>query len=567
MKHLIIILILYLVLTPLDKVAQSSRETRAVWISTNYRLDWPPPTFDEEEQKKSLLEIFDDIESKNLNTIYLQVRSNGTTLFQSSFEPFSPYITGKVDEFGSYDPLEFAVNEAHKRGLEIHAWINTMRCFNTSDISILENEKHVSTKYPHWVYKKDEENGSISLWLNPGIPEVRQYLIDVIDELVLDYEIDGVQLDFVRYPQEPIHDTESYSVYGNGKDINDWRRENINTFIDELSKKIKTSNPMIKLGVTPIGIYKNISNARGLQGYYDVYQDSREWLSKGYIDYAVPQIYWDINNNPRFPDLVEDWISNSYDRNVIIGIAAYRQSIVDELSEEINITRLKNANGTAFFRYSNIKDIDISEYDEKVLPPKMDWIMRTDSLPGINAKISLDENHSNKLSIEWELNSSIYKNVKYLSLYQLDDPTKKNYMKLLKVLPSNLTSTSISISDHDKVNYSYTVKSVDQLWNESNNWEVLNYEVPKLKNIEDKISKFNKPLLSKIGKQYFLIINSNQIDQLKIVVEDNEGQQNQIDLRDISLGMNMLEVNSDIIEYDKISLMFTNSGRTVELRK
>ena len=116
--------------------AQAPRETRAVWVSTNFKLDWPPPTYNQAAQKKELKKIFDDIERKNLNTIYFQVRSNGTVLFRSTMELFSPYITGNIGDYGNYDPLEFAIKEAHKRGLEIHAWVNTNRVFSGNNIAI-----------------------------------------------------------------------------------------------------------------------------------------------------------------------------------------------------------------------------------------------------------------------------------------------------------------------------------------------------------------------------------------------------------------------------------------------
>ena len=122
--------LIFLLITFQSITAQTERETRAVWVATNFRLDWPPPTFDQEKQKQALIDIFDDIKSKNLNTVFFQAGINGTVLFKSSFDPYSPYITGEVDRGGAYDPLQFAIEQAHKRGLEIHAWINCIRCFS-----------------------------------------------------------------------------------------------------------------------------------------------------------------------------------------------------------------------------------------------------------------------------------------------------------------------------------------------------------------------------------------------------------------------------------------------------
>ena len=564
MKIFLILVILVLHLQNIS--AQTPRETRAVWVSTNYRLDWPPPTFDEEKQKEALLKIFDDIERKNLNTIYFQVRSNGTVLFKSSYDPFSPYITGKVDLMGSYDPLEFAVVEAHKRGLEIHAWINAMHCFNTSDLTILEHPKHVSNKHPYWVYKKEEENGTASLWLNPGLPEVRNYLIDLIDELVQNYDINGVQLDFIRYPKEPIDDFDSYSIYGNGRSINDWRRESINTFVNDLNVRIKTTKPLIKLGATPIGIYKNLPNARGLEGYNDVFQDSREWLASGAIDYAVPQIYWNIKDNPRYQDLVEDWNYYSHGKNVIIGIAAYKQSVAKELDEEIKIARSSNSAGVAFFRYSHIEDIEINQFNEKSFPSEMPWIISEKNLPQVSTTISSDL-YGHNITLQWQLDNENVENAKYLALCEIYNHDNNEETRLLKVFPINITSTDFSIDDPDKIVYSYTVKAVDQLWNESTMGNIVSYKVPELKEISDDIAKFEKPLITKVNGQYLLVLSTSNQDQLDIKAANNNGQSQLISSHKILPGLNIIEVSSEIFDHNIIDLEFVNSKRVVELKK
>lgn len=546
--------------------AQTLRETRAVWVSTNYRLDWPPPTFNEENQKEELLKIFDNIERKNLNTIYFQVRSNGTVLFKSSYDPFSPYITGKVDLMGSYDPLAFAVAEAHKRGLEIHAWINTMHCFNTSDLTILEHPKHVSSKHPYWVYKKEEENGTYSLWLNPGLPEVRNYLIDLIDELVQNYDIDGVQLDFIRYPKEPINDFDSYTIYGGGQNINDWRRENINTFVNDLNIRIKSVKPLVKLGATPIGIYKSLPNARGLEGYSDVFQDSREWLANGDIDYAVPQIYWNIKDNPRYQDLVEDWNFNSHGRNIVIGIAAYKQSVAEELDDEIKIARASNSAGVAFFRYSHIENTEINEFFEKTFPSEMPWIISDRNLPQVTTFISSDL-YGHDITLQWKLGGENFENAKYLALYEINNRDNSNENRLLKVVPTNFTSTDFSIDNPDKVVYRYTVKTVDQLWNEGSGGNVVSYKVPELKRVSDDIAKFDKPFITKIIGKYLLVINASNQDQLDIKATDYNERSELISSHKISPGLNTIGVNSNIFDFDIINLEFAKSQRVVKLKK
>lgn len=540
------------------------RETRAVWLSTNYRLDWPPPTFNEEEQKRSLLEILDDIERKNLNTVYFQVRSNGSTLYRSSFEPFSPYITGQVDVMGDYDPLEFAITEAHKRGLEIHAWINTMRCFNTSDISILEHSKHVASKHSYWVYRKEEAEG-YSLWVNPGLPEVRKYLVEVIDELVENYDIDGVQLDFIRYPQVPIDDEDSYNIYGHGKDIDEWRRENINSFIAALSEKIKKTKPMIKLGVTPIGIYQNLAEARGLQGFSEVFQDSRHWLEEGYIDYAVPQIYWNIKDNPQFPILVKDWTNQSFGKSVVIGLAAYREGVGNEIDQQIEITRSSTSDGIAFYRYKHLKDLQIASFPQKALPKRMPWINTDYQLPTLTTSLSLSSTFD-KLILSWRYEEVICNHSGYISIYEKSIIGYVENWKLIKVVDSDISSTTIPISEIDRVVYSYTVKSIDRLWNERESSEVTNWKVPELEIQCRGLAKFDDPIIAKLKGKYHLILDSQNEDLINIIAFENNRN---IDLGSHKLnpGLNSIEISGEFLDYNDVSIEYSNSGRIVQLKK
>lgn len=328
-------------------------EIRAVWVATNHRLDWPPPTFNIDVQKKSLIEIFDSIKSKNLNTIYFQVRNNGTVLFKSSYEPFSFYIDGKGGM--PYDPLQFAIEEAHKRGLAIHAWINVVQVFAGSEINVMNNPEHIIQKKPEWVVEDEKEN-SKSYWLNPGLPEVREYISNLIKELVENYDVDGVHLDYIRYPGKNFNDDSTYQLYGNKIPKDEWRRKNITDLISLINKKIKAVKPNIQLGATPIGINKNHKGMNGWQGFYEVYQDTKDWLRKGIIDYIAPQVYWSFGDKYQFDILAKDWVENSYGKKVIIGIGAFKNEVKNEIEKMIEYSRKIGANGVALFRYSNIKD-------------------------------------------------------------------------------------------------------------------------------------------------------------------------------------------------------------------
>ncbi len=342
-------------------------EIRAVWIATSHRLDWPPPTFNIEAQKKSLIEIFDSIKSKNLNTIYFQVRSNGTVLFKSSFEPFSLYIDGKGGI--PYDPLQFAVEEAHKRNLEIHAWINTVQVFAGNDLNVLNNSNHIIQKKKEWIVEDIKDN-SKSYWLNPGLPEVREYISNLIKELVENYDIDGVHLDYIRYPGKIFNDDSTFQLYGCNLSRDEWRRKNITDLISLINKKIKSVKPNIQLGATPIGINKNLKGMNGWEGFYEVYQDTKEWLKKGIVDYITPQIYWSFDDKYQFDIIAKDWVENSYGKKVIIGIGAFKDEVKNEMEKMIEYSRKIGADGIALFRYSNIKDYKFPAFNENLLTTK-----------------------------------------------------------------------------------------------------------------------------------------------------------------------------------------------------
>ncbi len=553
-------LFIFLVLTFLLQ-AQTLRETRAVWVSTNFKLDWPPPTNNQAAQRKELQNIFDSIERKNLNTIYFQIRSSGTVLFRSSMELFSPYITGNIGDFGNYDPLEFAIKEAHKRGLEIHAWVNTNRVFSGSNISIKNNPLHISQIHPEWVYEKSENN---SIWLNPGIPEAREYLVELINEIVQNYNIDGIQLDFIRYPKAPINDEKSYRQYGEGISKPQWRRDNITKLIASLNDRIKDTNPKIKLGVTPIGIYKSITNARGLEGFSDVYQDTRKWLKLGIIDYAVPQIYWDVKSNPKFDVLTKDWVNNSFGKNIIIGVGAYKQEVYNELEREINVTRTLKASGVAFFRYKNIEKKKFYSFDEKALPTEMPWIDEVSKL----AELKLASNfQNNKIVLNFNINSRSLSNNGYFALYENDSFSKNSNNKLIKVLPNYISYFSFSLNKPNKINYFYSAIQFNQLWNESSNKSIVTkVSIPKLEGIERDIMNFQNPVLLQNGSSNSLLIYSSIEEEITLLNNSGTRESQILSRHFLKKGLNDILLNYNLKSYSKVTIRFKNEKRSVQLQ-
>lgn len=356
-------------------------EMRGVWVSTVSNLDWPEVGgYDSKVQKELLKEKFDFIEEQNMNTIFFQVRPMGDALYESSYAPWSKYLTGSLGENPGYDPLEFAVDEAHKRGLELQAWFNPFRIDSNSEnfsiddyIAELPEESPLKNN-PDWIVKYNNYH-----YLDAGIPEVREYVINTIIEVVKNYNIDGVVLDdyFYPYPSGGVEfpDEDTYEKYGEGFSSKDeWRRNNINCFISELYSKIKDTNAEVKFGVSPFGIWRNGesvggSNTSGLSSYDDVYVDSKKWIQEGWIDYIIPQIYWQFDNNSApFATLVDWWAKQVENTNVelYIGHAAYKinDSSYGEAwlngNEVINQIRYSRANsnvdGNCFFRLKALEE-------------------------------------------------------------------------------------------------------------------------------------------------------------------------------------------------------------------
>lgn len=549
--------------------SQIERETRAVWVATNFRLDWPPQTFDQEKQKRALIEILDNIKSKNLNTVYFQVGSNGTVLFKSSFEPFSPYITGEVDGAASYDPLQFAVEQAHKRGLEIHAWVNVVKCFSGTESNILNNPNHISKRKPEWIVE-DIRDGQKSLWLDPGLPEVREYISEMIAEMVENYDIDGVHLDYIRYPGKNFEDEFSYSVHGTGLSRDEYRRKNITDLVELISKKIKAVKHYIKLGVAPIGIYKNQKGSNGWEGYTEVYQDSREWLKRGIIDYVAPQIYWGFNDNPRFGAVAKDWVENSYGRSVVLGIGAYKPSVKPDMDQMIQYARSINADGVSFFRYENIKETEFNPFQYKTYPAVMAWLDGIYPEPPANLKYMKNESAQNLFSLSWDYQKMKSGNdsIRYFALYNLPNSNSELLADyLFDVIPADRYSVTLAIDKPKRVNYYFTLKSVSKLWNESiESSNVISIKFPQLIALAEVDNILSKPVLIKeVNRKSTILLYSKEKE--KIEITGIKEKVNDILLSgNILPGKNVLSLGNDLSGYRSIKISFKSSHREVELK-
>jgi uncharacterized lipoprotein YddW (UPF0748 family) len=343
-----------------------AREFRGVWVASVANIDWPSrPGLSTWEQQAELIAILNRAVALNLNAIILQVRPAADALYDSPYEPWSEYLTGVEGQAPEpyYDPLAFAVTEAHKRGLELHAWFNPYRARHPSAHGT-HARTHVSVTHPDLVrsYGRYE-------WMDPGEPRVRDETLRVMLDVVRRYDVDGIHIDdyFYPYPEVgrdsltiPFPDSASYGRYvraGGTLAVGDWRRENVNTLIRDIYRRTKALKPWVKVGVSPFGIWRPGSppEVSGFDAYDKLYADSRRWLREGWVDYFVPQLYWPIAQTAQsYPTLLRWWMGeNPLGRHVWPGHNTSRAAgsawPPDELLEQLRLTRAAGAGGDVHF--------------------------------------------------------------------------------------------------------------------------------------------------------------------------------------------------------------------------
>jgi uncharacterized lipoprotein YddW (UPF0748 family) len=334
-----------------------AREFRAAWVATVGNIDWPSrPGLTSEQQQTELLAILDRAVALNLNAVILQVRPASDAFYESELEPWSEWLTGQMGRGPEpfYDPLAFAVHEAHARGLELHAWFNPFRARAAS--ARPSGGRHVS----RWMPQSVRQYGSMQ-WLDPGEGAVHQHVLAVIADVVSRYDIDGVHIDDYFYPYRErdqrgrmieFPDAATYGRYtrgGGSLTRDDWRRDNVNRFVRQLYQTVKDEKPWVKVGVSPFGIWRpgHPEGVAGLDAYREIYADARRWLNEGWLDYVSPQLYWRATAPAqRYDRLLEWWIAeNSHDRHVWPGNFTSRvgdpkaQWEPSEILEQIRLTR------------------------------------------------------------------------------------------------------------------------------------------------------------------------------------------------------------------------------------
>ena len=402
MKQLILLPLLFLMLSVHSQQVSPKFEFRAVWVATVANIDWPSQAgLSTAQQQQEVIEILDMHHRLGMNVVILQVRPASDALYNSPLEPWSRYLTGSPgkapDPF--YDPLHFWIEQCHKRGMELHAWLNPFRVALNHSQPLASN--HIAFQYPEWILKYGN-----SLYFDPGLPQTREYVAEVVRDIVTRYDVDAIHFDDYFYPYplaEEFPDTTSFRYYNRGYlygNKADWRRENVDMIIMNLNETIKSVKPWVKFGISPFGVWRNKaddprgSDSRaGATNYDHLYANIIKWQENGWIDYTLPQLYWQIGHPlADFEKLAHWWKFHTYGRGMYIGHGVYKSdrasdvkawTFSDELPRQIKLIReIPGIGGSAFYSSKHFNrdllgfqdSLMFNLYRTKALVPPMPWL-------------------------------------------------------------------------------------------------------------------------------------------------------------------------------------------------
>ena len=415
-------------------------------------IDWPTKgNYDPEKQKAEFISLLNMHQRNGLNALVVQIRPATDAFYPSPYEPWSEWLTGKQGRppFPYYDPLQFMITETHKRGMEFHAWMNPYRAefaIGTSSIS----PTHITRVHPEWFLAYGGTR-----YFDPGNKEAQKYVTDVIRDLVRRYDIDAVHFDDYFYPYRvpgrQFPDNESYKKYGNGLSEADWRRSNVDSIIVLLSRAIKEENKYCKFGISPFGVWRNLSTdvdgsdtKAGVTNYDDLYADILLWLKEGWIDYVAPQLYWEMGHKlASFEVLVDWWSRHAFGKHVYIGHGVYRAYERNppwknrkELPNQISLIReYPEVHGSIFFSSKTFAtnpngwndSLQRNYYRSPALVPPMTWI---DSIAPEAPSVVKIQNGL------WQLSAGNNDQVKYFVVYcSGDERSLESASSIYKILP------------------------------------------------------------------------------------------------------------------------------------
>ncbi len=485
----LIIYCLFFIFSVYSQSTAPKREFRGVWIATINNIDWPSrKDLPADEQRKEFIKIIEAHQQQGINAVIVQIRPNADAFYQSNLEPWSQWLNGKQGRAPRpfYDPLEFMIAACKRRSIEFHAWINPLRAVanvKTNDV----HDVHITKQKPDWFL----QYGNLKLF-NPGIPAVRNYIIDIVVDIIKHYDVDGLHFDdyFYPYPKHnhKLADVATFYKYKNGfQSIRSWRRDNINRLIRGVHQAIDRYKPHVKFGISPFSVWRNkqmtplgSKTKSGYTSYDHLYADVRYWLEEGWIDYVAPQVYQNTQHkNIPYKTVVAWWAENNFGKHVYVGQAAYRffwdsddswyQEV--EMANQLRFNRtLEQVSGSIFFssqtllqNQGNISDtLKEQFYQYPALLPTMLW--KDDTPPQAPKNLTICQT-SLGLRLAWEkqMDARNYVVYRFEKQEKIDLNNPSHIIAILNGSDSSFIDECRRCLDK----YTYKLTALDRLHNES----------------------------------------------------------------------------------------------------
>lgn len=460
------------------------REMRGVWIATVANIDWPVSRNHSTEQKiNDLKQELDKLKEAGINAVFFQVRTECDALYESEYEPWSYWLTGKQGAAPEpyFDPLKIVIEESHRRGMELHAWLNPYRAVKkVGDYPAAPN--HIAVTVPTWILTFNDYK-----MLDPGLPAVRDYIKMVVGDIIQKYDVDGIHFDDYFYPYSPKvsnEDSLTFLQYNNGiRNVDDWRRYNINTMIAMVQDTIKKVKPWVKFGVSPFGIVENkYAGTSGFNSYSILYCDPLTWIKDKTVDYIVPQLYWEMEHDKApYSKLLPWWASVSGDVHLYIGLYSSRlaspkyDKAKDEIERQIKLNReTANVSGHIFFSSKSITSNAFKDFFLRLktelhtypaLPPVMAW--QNFVVPSAPAKLNAVYT-GGKVKLSWE--QSDKSNVAGYIIYRFksdEEADLNDASKIIGVIPGAEQSEFIDDLKGETGDFDYIISAHNRLYQES----------------------------------------------------------------------------------------------------
>ena len=451
-------------------VEAPKHEYRAVWLTTIKGLDWPHEEVrgDYPQQREDLCRMLDSLQAIHINTILLQTRVRGDVIYPSAIEPFAPVFTGRHGAGPDYDPLAFAIEECHKRGMQLHAWLVTIPLGDAAYV-----KGHGKNALPR---KKPTQCTKFkgAWYMEPSHPATIRHLEALVEEMVTRYDLDGIHFDYIRYPEycDSYPDWAYYNKDRRGMSRAGWRRDNITRLMTALYSKVKSLKPWVCVSAATLGKHDDVTrySSYGWNAYHTVHQEAQEWMRRGIVDAVFPMIYYTDNH---FYPFVCDWGEHTYGRHVVAGIGTYqlheeeKDWDLEEVVRQLHIVRSHpHVAGAAQFRSlfvtDNVKgvyDLLKAQYPYPALVPPMPWLEGT---PPATPQGLQGEQGKYTLTLTWHPEEAVTYNIYSSTTYPVDTTDPKNLCRAY----SRDTAYTVAMPSLSQPRH-YAVTAIDRYGNES----------------------------------------------------------------------------------------------------